>query len=374
MILGPENDPSPADPKKVSLAGKKVKEFMDSASFTTLEKARQREEESREMILRAFNSEPIDELFQEMLLDGIRLNYREAMQIDLTQYAKLDMFYRWHSDGDIAINFRGKPNKGKSNNEIWFALEWCRITGAPFRLDNITQYSVLYNLMLKGFKVKDTAKGIEVRPYTFIKGDFIGYDEGSDAKVAGQLSATTISENADIENRMRVKQIARFTAGVRELQHAAYYNVLCTERNQNTKVCTGFVYNNMGDSPENFIIGSLRIPYVPLNIFEAYKKPKVASVDGYATGADANILSRLLMKMGDDLKEDKEYQSIPEKPSIQRILWLRANPKYSIFQTTDYFKTLEQISRIPPSERDQGNPSRTDTKLGTIGQAKRAQY
>lgn len=334
------------DKEKVKHTQKTVEELKENAEYTNLNKALTNEE-IKARLMKSFNSEPIDSYLTAIMVDGVHLNLKEALNIDLTEYVYLDFLYRWLNHEDISINITGRPGKGKSNILLNLYKKWVTITGRAFRLDNVVFYSPLYNLLLKGYKVKDRGDHIELKEFKLEKGEAICLDEASDTTIAGPLSMTMLLQSQDIEARMRALQVGRFSAGTREIQHQSYYNIWVIERDPIAKTCTGVVYakeSNDAGAPIHYL-GYTKVPYIDFRIFEAYNKPKIESIYGYGSGSGTNLIAKTIKTFANELKADKEYQSLPLKPSISRVNWLQSNPRYSIFNTVGYFNDLEKLSR-----------------------------
>jgi hypothetical protein len=331
------------------------------------------DDEIRERLKQEFTSEPIDNYLTDMIIEGVRLTHKDALGIDLTNYIALDMLYRWLNNEDCAINVTGKAGKGKSNDLIWLMLLWLSISGKPFRLSNIVFHIPLFNLLLKGFKVVPIdQQNVKLVDYELERGDAIALDEASDATVAGDYSATMLTQNMDIEARMRIKQICRITSGTRRILHQSYYDIWAIERNPNTQICTGIVYameTNDPGSPVHFL-GHVKIPYVDLKLFQSYNKPKIDSVKGASRNVSGGIVSKVVKHFADELKEDVNFQKLPIKPNVKRINWLQAHDKYSIFQTVKYFKDLEALSRPDPKEEEEYSQKPAVRLIGDIKRVK----
>lgn len=323
-----------------------LQERKEQASFKTLDKALH-DEEVKSQLMRSFTSEPIDNYLTALMVDDIRLTIKEALNVDLTEYLYLDFLYRWLNAQDVAVNITGRPGKGKSNIMLQLMYKWCTITGKPFRLSNVVYYTAIWNLLLKGYKVEETGKSVRLKDFELQRGEAIGLDEASDLTIAGPLSMTTALQNRDIEARMRALQVGRFASGTRPIQHEAYYNIWTIERDPVAKLCTGIVYATESNDPISPVhnLGFITIPYIDFKIFEAYNKPKLRSIQGYGRNEGGNIVARVIKHFAEELREDKEYQSLPAKPPNVRINWLQSNEKYSIFNTISYFNDLEKLGR-----------------------------
>lgn len=294
-----------------------------------------------------FKTEPIEDFFNKILMDECFLTIREAFNIDLTDFILLDMLYRWSNAGDAAINVNGRPNKGKSNILLWLFLNWCKITGQPFKLSNIVFNSAEFNLLLKGIKVIDKPKHFELTDFKLTPGMGVALDEAADITVSGPLSMTIILQTTDIENRMRALQIGRFCAGVREILHGAYYSIYVVERDSVNKVCYGLVKMHESTDPGSDLInlGCVKIPYVEQKIFDAYNAPKKGSIHDYGRGGQVNKISRIVQFFARQLSIDEEFQKLPMNPPIERLNYIQRNPLYTIFTTQEYFTNLEKMSR-----------------------------
>lgn len=335
------------DEAAVTAAKRKVAERVAPIGYTSLKNALS-DDEIRERLMLEFTSEPIDNYLTEMIVDGIHLNPKECLDIDLTEYIGLDMLYRWLNNEDDAVNVTGKAGKGKSNVMLWLMKRWCAISGKPVRLDNVVFHMPLFNLLLKGFKVKRVdADRVKLVNYALERGDAIALDEASDYTVAGQFSATMIMQTQDMEARMRALQVCRLASGTRRILHQSYYDIWAIERNPNTRVCTGVVYaaeTNDPGSPVHYL-GHVKVPYVDLKLFKAYNEPKMESIHGYARAAGSNVVAKVVRHFAEELLENKEYQALPLKPPISRINWIQSHDKYALFQTIQSFRDLEALSR-----------------------------
>lgn len=294
-----------------------------------------------------FSTEPIEQFFNSILMDEAFMTIREAFNVDLTEFILLDMNYRWLNAGDAAINVNGRPNKGKSNILLWLMLNWCRITGRPFKLSNIVFNTAEFNLLLKGIRVTDTPKKFALEDFKLEPGIAVALDEAADITISGPLSMTIILQTTDIENRMRALQVGRFCAGVREILHGAYYSIYVVERDSVNKVCYGLVKMHESTDPSSDLInlGCVKIPYVGKDIFDAYNAPKKSSIGDYGRGSQVNKISRITQYFARQLYVDEEFQKMPISPPIERLNYIQRNPLYTIFTTQDYFNNLEKMSR-----------------------------
>jgi hypothetical protein len=294
-----------------------------------------------------FSTEPIENFFNKILMDESFMSIREAFNVDLTDYILLDLAYRWANAGDAAINVNGRPNKGKSNILLWLMLNWCRITGKPFKLSNIVFNSAEFNLLLKGIRVIDKDKHFELTDFKLTPGMGVALDEAADITVSGPLSMTIILQTTDIENRMRALQVGRFCAGVREILHGAYYSIYVVERDSVNKMCYGLVKMHESTDPGSDLInlGFVKIPYVDKQVFDAYNAPKKSSIHDYGRGGQVNKISRIVQYFARQLSIDEEFQKLPLNPPIERLNYIQRAPLYTIFTTQEYFSNLEKMSR-----------------------------
>lgn len=305
--------------------------------------------------VKKFSTEPIDALVSHLLMTEQRLTLHEALAIDLTDYMLIDWAYRYEHDGDVAMNFKGPPNKGKSNCLVWAGLKWSSITGVPYDMAKIVQNTVEYNMLLKGLKVVDLPENkIDVQDFEQLPGTHASLDEASDVNRTGPLAMTTVMQTTDLEKRMRGLQIARFCAGVDEILHQAYYGVHLVERNTKQKICHGVLYvkNKVDNKVETVYLGGVHIPYVQQDLFDRYYKPKIKSIKSYGKGHTATRVAQIMDFFATELKSNDEFQSLPKTPPDERINYLQKNPRYSVWTTVGYFQALEKLARLPKEEKE----------------------
>lgn len=299
---------------------------------------------------RELSTEPIDDLISHYQINEIEPTMIDALNIPLNDVVTLDMSYRWQNNEDNAVNIRGVMGRGKSNALLHYGLQWSKITGVPYRMSNIVWNLPEYNLLLKGYKVKnvENTNEITLEDFDLQAGTHLSLDEAGDSLIAGALSMTTAIQTADLEARMRALQIARFCAGVKEILHISYYSIFMVKRDTQKKICTGIVYARQPDKNNKpLFLGYVTVPYVKQEIFDAYNAPKLKSIKDYGRGITSNRIASIFEFFRKELWEHPEYQALPLRPVASRLNWLKRNPRYSIFPTERYFTELEKLTRNP---------------------------
>jgi hypothetical protein len=301
-----------------------------------------------------FRTEPINELANYYRFNNINLELKDALRFNITQLVETDIYYRYNNHSDIAINFVGESGTGKSNQLLHYNLLWADVTTVPFRTSSVTWSQPEFNLMLRGMKMrvyKDTEEStgsritIEERPLD--KGESLSLDEASDQLIAGALSLTVSLQTGDIENRIRALQVARFCAGVRQILHSAYYNMEVIRRDTVDRAIYSIVYKDMKDANGTWRrtnLGYVRIPYVPLHIFEHYNKYKIESIHQFGKSVGTNRIAQLINYLAKKLWDDEDFQRLPLKPNSARMNWMQRNPKISIFPTVKFYEQLYNLS------------------------------
>lgn len=297
---------------------------------------------------RTLSSEPIDDLISHYTINEISPSMQDALNIPLNDLITLDANYRWRSDEDLAVNIRGTMGRGKSNTLLYLGLMWSKITGVPYRMSNIVWNLPEYNLLLKGYKVRNVegTNDISLEDFELEAGTHLSLDEAGDSLIAGNLSMTVAIQTADLEARGRALRLAKICAGVKEILHISYYSIYMVRRDTQKKVCTGIVYAKQPDKPTKpLFLGYVNIPYVKKEIYEAYNAPKLKSIKDYGRGITSNRIASIFEFFRKELWEHPEYQALPLKPTANRLNWLKRNPRYSIFPTEKYFGELEKLTR-----------------------------
>ena len=298
-------------------------------------------------LLASYNNEPMEEYVSKFLVEDYRFSLHDAYNVNLTKFIELDFAYRWANNGDIALNIRGRGGKGKSNIALYLAMLWSYITKVPFKLSNMSYNLPEFNAMLKSMKFRDTPDGVRIEDFELEKGMCLCLDEASDTMRSGHLSATIQTQTESIEQRMRALQVARLCAGVGEVLHSAYYAIYAIKRDPKEKMCYGVVYTHESTSKDSPVmwLGYVKIPYVPLEIFEKYNKVKMKSIYDFAHGGGANRIAQLIDCFAKELWENRKYQTLPIRPPDLRINYLTMNQRYNIFTTISYFNQLERLTR-----------------------------